>query len=82
MRTTLTLDPDVAALLRRVQAERRASLKEVVNDALRVGLRHGDGPERQAGRYTTPSDSLGGALLPSLDDVSEAIALGEGDAYR
>jgi len=40
MRTTLTLDPDVARdLKKRVKAE-KLTLKEVVNTALRVGLQH------------------------------------------
>lgn len=38
MRTTVTLDPDVARLLEEEQARRRASFKEVVNDAIRRGL--------------------------------------------
>ncbi len=39
MRTTLTLDPDVAALLERVRAARDATLKDVVNEGLRRGLK-------------------------------------------
>lgn len=38
MRTTLTLDPDVAAKLKERMAETSSSLKEVVNEALRRGL--------------------------------------------
>ena len=38
MRTTLSLDDDVAALLERVRKAKDASLKEVVNAALREGL--------------------------------------------
>jgi len=36
----LTLDPDVAEQLKRAVSERKKSLKEVVNDALRLGLAH------------------------------------------
>ena len=39
MRTTLSLDSDVAALLKRAQKVRKASLKTVVNDAMRQGLK-------------------------------------------
>lgn len=39
MRTTLTLDDDVAVQLDRLQREREQSLKDIVNDALRRGLR-------------------------------------------
>jgi hypothetical protein len=38
MRTTLTLDPDVAQELKTRTADGKASFKEVVNDALRRGL--------------------------------------------
>jgi hypothetical protein len=39
MRTTLTLEPDVANLLREAIEREHASLKDVVNEALRRGLR-------------------------------------------
>ena len=38
MRTTVTLDADVAAALQAVQAERGISFKQALNDALRAGL--------------------------------------------
>ena len=38
MRTTLTLDPDVAALLKKALAKGDQSFKDVVNSALRKGL--------------------------------------------
>lgn len=39
MRTTLTLDSDVAMLVKRRIKERGLPLKSVINDALRKGLR-------------------------------------------
>ncbi len=38
MRTTLTLDDDVAAALERLRRSRRIGLKRLVNEALRRGL--------------------------------------------
>ena len=38
MRTTLTLDPDVARRLKARMAEKKVSLKQAVNEALRAGL--------------------------------------------
>lgn len=38
MRTTLTLDPDVAALLKKLVARSEKPFKQAVNDALRRGL--------------------------------------------
>lgn len=41
MRTTLTLDPDVARMLEEEVHRQRKAFKEVVNDALRRGLAPG-----------------------------------------
>jgi hypothetical protein len=38
MRTTLTIEPDVAQKLKRRMAQTNQSLKETVNNALRAGL--------------------------------------------
>lgn len=82
MRTTLTLDDDVAAWIERIRAETDASLKDVVNEALRLGLHALTHPAEPGPVYQTPSSSLGGCLAPALDDVAEALALAEGDAFR
>jgi hypothetical protein len=82
MRTTLTLDDDVAALLRRVREARRASLKDVVNQALRQGLQQMAAPPPRRSEYRTPSVSLGRCLLGSIDDISEALAVAEGESFR
>jgi hypothetical protein len=38
MRTTVTLDPDTEALLRKAMRERGLSFKEALNQAIRAGL--------------------------------------------
>jgi hypothetical protein len=38
MRTTLTLEPDVALKLKKRMAEQKLTLKDAINQALRVGL--------------------------------------------
>jgi hypothetical protein len=67
MRTTLTLDDDVAVRLERLRRGGR-TLREVVNEALRAGL---DALERSptASRksYTEPVDIQ--LLVPNIDDV-------------
>jgi hypothetical protein len=81
MRTTLTLEPDVAALLRRALKQRGTTLKGVINDALRRGLAGPEGaPARLA--YRIKPVHLGESRLPSLDNVAEALAIAEGEAYR
>jgi hypothetical protein len=81
MRTTLTLDDDVAAQLRRVLKARQATFKEVVNEALREGLKQLDRPPPRR-TYRTPAVSLGRCLLGSVDDVAEALATAEGKSFR
>jgi hypothetical protein len=82
MRTTLTLDDDVAARLRRLRTRGR-TFKDVVNDALRAGLDalEEPRPRPRRRRYTTPV-SLGGSSFPNLDDVWGVIAAAEGDGHR
>ena len=82
MRTTLTLDADVAALLRRIQQTHGRSFKAVVNDALRQGLRQMAAPSDRAVPYRTPTADLGRCLVGSLDDVAEALAVAEGERFR
>ncbi len=55
MRTTLTLDDDVAKRLRERARERGLPFKRVVNDALRIGLQ--GGPRRRS-RYRVPELEL------------------------
>jgi hypothetical protein len=38
VRTTLTIEPDVALRIKRAMAQRKLPLKRVINDALRAGL--------------------------------------------
>ncbi len=50
VRTTITLDPDVAALINRRMRERGISFKEAVNDAIRDGA---GGQKRETFRTAT-----------------------------
>ncbi|MFN2382998.1 MAG: CopG family transcriptional regulator [Gemmatimonadota bacterium] len=83
MRTTLTLDPDVAAELRRLHRSDVQTFKGLVNDLLRLGLRQlASAGEKKPKRksYTHPMD-LGECLI-DINDISEALALLEGEDYR
>jgi hypothetical protein len=82
MRTTLTLDEDVAALLARVRKARRAGLKETVNEALRQGLRQMSAPPPKSKHYEAPSWDLGKPLIDNLDNIAEVLAYAEGEDYR
>jgi hypothetical protein len=78
VRTTLTLDPDVAIQLERIRRRRGVPLKRVVNDALREGLSRLDEPA-PAERFRTRTVSVGRLRLSNLDDVSAALEFAEGD---
>jgi hypothetical protein len=64
MRTTLTIEPDVAQEIRQRMAERKLPLKRVVNDALRAGLSKTGKKERTA-RFVVKPWPLG--LKPGID---------------
>jgi hypothetical protein len=82
VRTTLSLDDDVAAQLERVRRTRGGSLKETVNAALREGLQRLEHPPARSQRVYTRSVSLGRPRIGSIDNIAEVLAVVEGDAYR
>jgi hypothetical protein len=82
MRTTLSLDDDVAALLARARKTRKSGLKQIVNEALRSGLQVMLTPPPRRGGFRTTPVALGRCYLPNLDDVSGVIALIEGEQHK
>ncbi|MDA8280711.1 MAG: antitoxin [Actinomycetota bacterium] len=60
MRTTITLDPDAEALLRKRMAERGLSMKRALNDALREAL---GGDPVSSRSFRTPTARLGMASV-------------------
>ena len=83
MRTTITLEPDVAVLVRRAMRSRKASLKQVVNESLRAGLAPPAEKAREVSpTYRTRVHDTGPCLVGSLDCVAEALAFAEGEDHR
>lgn len=82
MRTTLTLDTDVAAALERLRKERDRSLRDVVNDALREGLRQLEAPPPVREPFVTRAVDLGRCRLGNVDNVADVLAVAEGDSTR
>lgn len=82
MRTTLTLDDDVAVQIETLRRERKTTLKGTVNAALRQGLRAMAEAQPARRQICTTAVSLGRCLLPTIDDVSEALAIAEGESFR
>lgn len=63
MRTTLTIEPDVADRLKRKMAEQNLTLKQAVNTFLRRGL---DAPEPKTTKFKVKPFGLGG-FMPGVD---------------
>jgi hypothetical protein len=82
MRTTLSLDDDVAVLLDRLQKERDATFKEIVNEALRQGLERMTKPATPKKPFRTRSVALGKCYFPNLDNTWEVLAEAEGESYK
>jgi hypothetical protein len=82
VRTTLTLDDDVAARLEQERRKRRMTFKAVVNEALRAGL---DARRRPARRsrppFRTTGFDLGPSLVGSLDNIEEILSRAEGEHH-
>lgn len=79
MRTTITLDRDIAARLEGLRKRQDQTFKEAVNTALRAGLDRLEAPEKKpAKRYTLHAVSLG-PRLPNLDNVADVLATIEGE---
>lgn len=72
MRTTITLDPEVAARLRRLSVERGQSFKTTVNEAIRAGLDSVHGTGRP---YEEVARDLG--VQPGVD-LTKALDLASG----
>jgi hypothetical protein len=77
MRTTLTLDDDVAAAIEHRRLKRNHSLKQEVNELIRVGLQHVDEPRRETPCFRVEPLDTGGLLI-DIDDVSTALDIAEG----
>lgn len=82
MRTTLTIDDDVAVELRKLRRKGDLSLKAVVNDVLRRGLRRSEGRPKQRKPFRTRTFDVGKPLLTNFDNIAEVLARLEGDAFK
>ena len=81
MRTTMTLEKDVAARLDQLARRRRLPMKTIVNEALRRGLEAMDHPPEPANPYRVRAWNLGGSLVGSLDNVEEVLSRAEGEDH-
>jgi Arc/MetJ family transcription regulator len=76
MRTTVTLDDDVAAAVDQLRRARGVGLSEAVNELIRAGLRS----PRQQPAFRQRTADLG--LRVDVSNVAEALDLLDGPAAR
>jgi len=69
----LTIDDDNAARLERLRRERDLSLKEVVNDAIRLGLNEMAKPTTSRRPFQTRAVNLGPLLFPTVKEALRAL---------
>ena len=83
MRTTLTIDDDNAVVLDRLARQRADSLKNIVNEALRRGLREMTVPAKPPRKrsFTQPVDA-GECLIDSIDCIGEIVGMLDDEKYR
>lgn len=78
----MTLDDDVALRLEQRRAERGLTFKQVLNDAIRRGLALEGQPARASSTAAaTRPLPLGQRLIGDVDNVADALAAAEGEAY-
>ena len=69
MRTTITLTPEVEALVKKAMAQQKMSFKEIVNQAIRRGL----GRATTAPKVELPTFDMGPPKI-SLDKATQLAA--------
>ncbi len=79
MRTTLSLDDDVARLLEKETRRSGASFKEVVNRVLRLGLMSANHPERKP--FVVKPRKLGLPAGVTYDNVEQLVEHLEGPKH-
>jgi len=82
MRTTLTLDDDVAKALERLRKVRGDSFKSLINQALREGLKQMATPAKKRNHLRTGGVDLGPCLIANVDNVAEVLAVAEGESFK
>jgi hypothetical protein len=80
VRTTLSLDDDVARQLEKETRRSGASFKEIVNHLLRLGLMASKKPTRKS--FVVRARKLGLPPALSYDNVEELVEVLEGPAHK
>jgi len=82
MRTTLTLEDDVACRLEVVRVARGMGLKEAVNEVLRAGLDRLEAPAMGRRKRFVQRTYRADPLVPDFDCGPGLLAMAEGEGWR
>ena len=82
MRTTITLEDDVAAALKRIGKNRKVPFKDLVNLLLREGIKSISTSRRPRTQFVTKVVDLGKPRFSDVDNIGEVLALAENDSFR
>jgi hypothetical protein len=81
MRITITLEDDVATSLKRLAIARRLKFKALLNLVLREGIKSMTGPVKKRQTFQTRSVDLGPCRIANVDNVTEVLAIAEGESF-
>lgn len=82
MKITVTLEDDVAAALRNFEKKRVTSRRQLINEVLRRGFKDMSAKPKPRKRFQTQAVDMGRCLISNIDNVTDAIAIGEGEAFK
>ena len=81
MRTTLTIDDDIAKALKQRARENGVSFKAIVNDVLRRGLSTGDKPPRRRGGFKVEASHRGFCAGIDIQRLNQLVDDMETEAF-
>jgi hypothetical protein len=81
MRTTLTIDPDIAVKAKKAVQITGMPFKSLINQALRIGIDSVLAPKKSR-PYRTKGRAMGLRKGLSYDNTQELLALAEGEDFR
>ena len=82
MRTTITLEDDVAAALKRIGTKRKLPFKDLVNMLLREGIKSWSTPSGPKKTFVTKEVNLGKPRFANVENVGAVLAVGENESFR
>jgi hypothetical protein len=82
MRTTITLEDDVVAALKRLGTKRKLPFKDLVNTLLREGIKSMSTPGSAKKKFVTKEVNLGKPRFADVDNIGEVLAVAENESFR